>query len=113
MFILIPCMEYDIHHGSRDVRSLGAALLASPNRPMCTPSSTASTYSSPHPRIFMIHHQPLLLSVSCRRCPVSNSSQETYNSVCEVILRRYPEDMLKYDQIKRCVALLSGITPHS
>jgi hypothetical protein len=43
---------------------------------------------------------------------VGNASQETYNAVCKAILRRYPDDeLLSYDQIKRRVAQLSGITP--
>jgi hypothetical protein len=42
----------------------------------------------------------------------SNSSQETYNSVCKAIRRRYPEEELfSYDQIKRHVADLSGVIP--
>jgi len=43
---------------------------------------------------------------------VGNSSQETYNSVHQAILRRYPKnDIMSYDQIKRRVTHLSGVTP--
>ena len=43
---------------------------------------------------------------------VGNLSQETYNSVHKAILCHHPEDeVLMYDQIKCCVAQLSGIIP--
>jgi hypothetical protein len=43
---------------------------------------------------------------------VGNSSQQTYHNVRKAILRRYPnDDVLTYDQIKRRVAQLSGVTP--
>jgi hypothetical protein len=40
-----------------------------------------------------------------------NSSQETYNSVRKAIQRRYLEEVLSYDQIKRRVTNLSGVVP--
>ena len=41
---------------------------------------------------------------------LSNSSQETYTSVRQAILRRHPEDNIpSYDQIKRRVAEITGV----
>ncbi|GBE89900.1 hypothetical protein SCP_1702260 [Sparassis crispa] len=43
---------------------------------------------------------------------VGNSSQETYNSVRDAIMRRYPEDtLLSYDRIKRQVAQAVVLSP--
>jgi hypothetical protein len=43
---------------------------------------------------------------------VSNSSQETYNSVKKAILRRFPDiKMLSHEQVKSRVAQLSGVVP--
>ena len=40
-----------------------------------------------------------------------NSSQETYNSVRKAIQRRYPAEVLSYDQIKHHVTDLSSVVP--
>jgi hypothetical protein len=43
---------------------------------------------------------------------VSNSSEETYTSVREAVLRRFPDvELLSLDQVKRRVAELSGVVP--
>lgn len=43
---------------------------------------------------------------------VGNASQETYNSARAAILRRHPNDnVLSYDQVKRCIKNITGIIP--
>lgn len=43
---------------------------------------------------------------------ISNSAQETYTTVRNAILRRYPDDdLFSYDQIKRRIAEITGIVP--